>query len=88
MAVGFDQAASRGFQEEIVREMKSKMDTFNQIWDELDMCSLKLELMLVSVLRVVPRPSTLPVVSNPPGCCLVLVNIELHSAHQGLSVPT
>ena len=34
-AVGFNEAESRGFWEESKRDMKAKMDRFNEIWDEL-----------------------------------------------------
>lgn len=36
-AVGFERAEAEGFWDETVREMKAKMDRFNQIWEELDM---------------------------------------------------
>ncbi|KAG6091682.1 hypothetical protein E4U30_006418 [Claviceps sp. LM220 group G6] len=34
-AVGFEQASAQGFWESSIRDMKSKMDRFNQIWNEL-----------------------------------------------------
>ena len=34
-AVGFEQAEGKGFWDETIREMKGKMDRFNEIWDEL-----------------------------------------------------
>ncbi|KAG6040590.1 hypothetical protein E4U41_007783 [Claviceps citrina] len=34
-AVGFEKASARGFWESTIRDMKCKMDNFNQIWDEL-----------------------------------------------------
>ncbi|KAK2591094.1 arylformamidase [Conoideocrella luteorostrata] len=36
-AVGFEQASAQGFWDTTVRDMKSKVDRFNQIWDELGM---------------------------------------------------
>ncbi|PHH73632.1 hypothetical protein CDD82_5343 [Ophiocordyceps australis] len=36
-AVGFEQAEAQGFWDSSVREMKGKMDRFNQVWKELDM---------------------------------------------------
>lgn len=36
-AVGFEQASARGFWQSSIHDMKSKMDRFNQIWDELGM---------------------------------------------------
>ena len=34
-AIGFEKADEMGFWEESKKEMKGKMDRFNQIWDEL-----------------------------------------------------
>lgn len=36
-AVGFERADAEGFWDETIRDMKGKMDRFNQIWDELGM---------------------------------------------------
>ncbi|PHH59288.1 hypothetical protein CDD81_3412 [Ophiocordyceps australis] len=36
-AVGFEQAEAQGFWDSSVREMKGKMDRFNEVWKELDM---------------------------------------------------
>ena len=34
-AIGFEEANLKGFWEESKREMKMKMDKFNEVWDEL-----------------------------------------------------
>lgn len=34
-AVGFEEADSRGFWDEARRDMKGKMERFNEVWDEL-----------------------------------------------------
>jgi kynurenine aminotransferase len=34
-AVGFEEADKEGFWDESIRDMKSKMDRFNEVWDEL-----------------------------------------------------
>lgn len=36
-AVGFEQADSKGFWDETIKDMKAKMDRFNEVWDELGM---------------------------------------------------
>lgn len=36
-AVGFEQAEANGFWDETIRDMKGKVDRFNQVWDELGM---------------------------------------------------
>ncbi|TFB01702.1 hypothetical protein CCMA1212_006411 [Trichoderma ghanense] len=36
-AIGFEQAEDNGFWDECIRDMKFKMDFFNEIWHELDM---------------------------------------------------
>ena len=48
-AIGFEEADSRGFWEESKKEMKMKMDRFNQIWDEL-----KLPVSLSSLVSIFP----------------------------------
>lgn len=35
-AVGFEQAESEGFWDDSIRDMKAKMDRFNEVWKELD----------------------------------------------------
>ena len=36
-AIGFEEADKHGFWDETVKEMKGKMDRFNEIWKELDL---------------------------------------------------
>jgi kynurenine aminotransferase len=36
-AVGFEQADSLGFWDQSVRDMKGKMDRFNEVWKEVDL---------------------------------------------------
>lgn len=36
-AVGFEEAEKEGFWDETIKDMKAKMDRFNEVWDELGM---------------------------------------------------
>ncbi|KAF2404871.1 kynurenine aminotransferas-like protein [Trichodelitschia bisporula] len=70
-AIGFEEAESRGFFEESKREMKGKMDKFNEIWDELGLTYSDPEggyFVLANFARVQLPPDYVfpPIVANRP----------------------
>ena len=69
-AVGFEEADKNGFWDESKKEMKGKMDRFNEVFDELglpvsEVCDCRLDVLLTVVKY-----------SDPEGGYFVLVNLS------------